>query len=95
MLGLLFSLLMRKHKHQLREGLGASTIFETLIEILHHILVVVPLPSDEEIRGYGIAYAYDWNRQRQKANRKKIEKYAKMKKRVNKLSKKNRVVKRK
>jgi len=57
--------------------------------------VVVPLPSDEEISEYGIAYAYDWNRQRQKANRKKIEKYTKMKKRINKLSKKNRVVKRK
>lgn len=57
--------------------------------------MVVPLPSDEEISKYGIAYAYDWNRQRQKANRKKIEKYAKMKKRVNKLSKKTRVAKRK
>jgi len=67
----------------------------TLIEILHCIIVVVPLPSDEEISEYGIAYAYDWNRQRQKANREKIEKYAKMKKRINKLSKKNRVVKHK
>jgi len=57
--------------------------------------VVVPLPSDEEISEYGIAYACDWNRQRQKATRKKIEKYANMKKRINKLSKKNKVVKHK
>lgn len=57
--------------------------------------MVVLLPSDEEISEYGTAYAYDWLRQRQKSNREKIEKYAKMKKRVNKLSKKNRVVKRK
>ena len=51
------------------------------------------LPSDEEIIGYGIAYAYDWERQRQKANREKIKKYVKTKKRINKLTKKNKVVK--
>jgi hypothetical protein len=55
--------------------------------------VVVSLPDDGDI-DYG-GYAYDLIRQRQKADREKIEKYAKMKKRVTKLSKKNRVVKRK
>ena len=55
--------------------------------------MVVPLPDDGDI-DYG-GYAYDLIRQRQKANREKIEKSTKMKKRVTKLSKKNRVVKRK
>jgi hypothetical protein len=50
------------------------------------------LADDED---YGIAYVYDWIRQHQKENREKTEKYAKMKKRINKLAKKNRVVKRK
>ena len=55
--------------------------------------MVVSLSDDEDI-DYG-GYELDLIRQRQKANREKIEKYAKMKKRVTKLSKKNRVVKRK
>ena len=72
---------------------GRAITFETLIEILHYIIVVVSLPDDGDI-DYG-GYAYDLIRQRQKEQREKIEKYTKMKKRVNKLSKKNRVVKRK
>jgi phage protein D len=43
----------------------------------------------------GTEYEYDWIRQRQKSDREKIKKYAKMKKRIDKLSAKNRVVKRK
>jgi hypothetical protein len=54
--------------------------------------LVTSLTDDED---YGIAYVYDWTRQHQKANTEKIKKYAKMKKRANKLSKKNRVIKRK
>jgi len=51
----------------------------------------VLLRSDEEISAYGIANAYHWERHRQKANREKIELCAKIKKRIKKLSKKNRV----
>lgn len=55
--------------------------------------MVVSLSDDEDI-DYG-GYELDLIRQRQKVDREKIEKYAKIKKRVNKISKKNRVTKRK
>ncbi len=42
-----------------------------------------------------IGYAYDWIRQRQKSSREKIKKFSKMKKRISKLSKKNKTVRRK
>ena len=67
---------------------------ETLIELFHYILVVVSMPNDGNSHSF-TGYELDLIRQRQKANREKIKKYAKMKKKVNKLSKKNRVVKRK
>ena len=52
------------------------------------------MPNDGNSLSF-TGYELDLIRQRQKANREKIKKYAKMKKKVNKLSKKNRVVKRK
>jgi hypothetical protein len=56
-------------------------------------LLGVPLPNDEEISNYGVAYEYDWVRQHQDEPYKMKKKYAKMKKQMNKLTKKNRVVK--
>jgi hypothetical protein len=67
---------------------------QTLIEIFHYILLVALLTNDGDSRGY-TGYELDWIRQHQKENREKIKKYAKMKKKINKLSKKNRVTRRK
>jgi hypothetical protein len=67
---------------------------KVLIEFLHHILLVASLTDDSNSHNY-TGYEYDWIRQHQKANRERIKKYEKMKKRVNKLSRKNRVVKHK
>ena len=53
------------------------------------------LTKSKELRDAEIGYAYDWIRQHQKENREKIKKYAKMKKRINKLSKNNKVTRRK
>ena len=53
------------------------------------------LTKSKELRDAEIGYAYDWLRQRQKSNREKIEKYVKTKKKINKLSKKNKVTRRK
>ena len=66
---------------------------ESLIDFLHYLLLVASLTDDSNSHNF-TGYEYDWIRQHQKANRERIKKYAKLKKRVNKLSKKNRVVKR-
>ena len=47
------------------------------------MIVVVPMPNDGNSQSF-TGYELDLIRHRQKANREKIEKYAKMKKRVNK-----------
>ena len=53
------------------------------------------LSKSKDLRDAEIGYAYDWIRQSQKSNREKIKKYVKMKKRISKLSKKNKPIRRK
>jgi hypothetical protein len=51
------------------------------------------MSKSKELRDAETGYVYDWIRQKQKENREKIKKHVKTKKRINKLTKKNKVVK--
>ena len=72
---------------------GRPTIFETLIEFLDYYTSYSGMSKSKELRDAETGYVYDWIRQKQKENREKIKKHVKTKKRINKLTKKNKVVK--
>jgi len=58
------------------------------------MLLVVSLSKSKDERDREIGYAYDWTRQRQNAEVERIRKGVKLQKKVNKLSGRNKAVKR-
>ena len=54
------------------------------------------LPANDDLPDYAeLGYLFDWIRQQQKLKDESIKKHIKLQKKVNKLTKKNKVIKRK